>query len=49
MKKMNEEEWKNLKNLEWKNYPKNFQNVLFDFCILMLKTSTYSKKKNGTK
>ena len=33
MKKMNEKELKNLKNLDWKNYPKNLKIFLFDYCI----------------
>ena len=34
MKRMNEEELEKLKELNWKEYPKNFKIFLFDYCIL---------------
>ena len=34
MKKLNETELEELKNLPWKEYPENFKIFLFNFCIL---------------
>ena len=41
MKKLNETELGELRNLTWMEYPKNLKIFLFDFCIL--NGDTYSK------